>query len=77
VRTAPNKVFRRRLELGIAIASPLLDLVLAFADRVSRVLGPGEPERIPESVRRDGGDAPRSVYARGWQRPAAPRDPDG
>jgi hypothetical protein len=74
VRTAPNQAFRRRLEVGIAIAAPLLDLVLAIADRVSRVLGPGDPDPIPESVRRDGADAPRSVYARGWQRPAARRD---
>ncbi len=59
--TAHNQTLRRRIEFGIAVAAPLLDLVLAVAERVSRFLAPDDPDRIAPHVRRDGGQAARGL----------------
>ena len=64
VRSPSQLAWRRRVETGVRLAAPLLDLLLAVGDRVSRVAGRGEPD--PEPPRRMGqgarlplGDAPR------------------
>ena len=49
-RTPSQLAVRRRFEAGIRLAAPLLDLVLAAGDRVSRVAGRNEIE--PEPSRR-------------------------
>ena len=50
VRTPGQLAWRRRVEAGIRLAAPALDLVLFVGDRVSRVAGRGDPE--PEPPRR-------------------------
>ena len=50
LRTPSQLAWRRRVETGIRLAAPVLDLVLAVGDRVSRVAGRGEPQ--PEPPRR-------------------------
>jgi hypothetical protein len=52
-RTARNDVLRGRIEVAIAIAAPALDLMLAIAERVSRLLGPEDPEPLATAARRD------------------------
>ncbi|HWT22281.1 MAG TPA: hypothetical protein VN213_02125 [Solirubrobacteraceae bacterium] len=66
VRTPSQLAWRRRVEAGIRCAAPVLDLVLAVGDRVSRVAGRGDAE--PEPPRRLSGAA-----ARGALRPGADR----
>ena len=63
VRTPSQLAWRRRIETGIGLAAPLLDLVLAVGDRVSRVAGRGEPE--PEPPRRITGAADRPPLGSG------------
>jgi hypothetical protein len=48
--TRRRLLWRRRVEAGLHLVAPVLDLVLAAGDRVSRVAGRGEPE--PEPPRR-------------------------
>ena len=62
----PNPVLRRRIELGIRLVSPLLDLVLAVGDRTSRILGGEEPDHVPARARVTGEAARRGL---------GPRDP--
>ena len=50
VRSPTQLAMRRRIEAGIRVAAPFLDLVLAVGDRVSRVTGRDEIE--PEPPRR-------------------------
>jgi hypothetical protein len=52
VRTPSQLAWRRRVEAGVRLAAPVLDLVLWAGDRVSRVAGRGDPE--PEPPRRMG-----------------------
>jgi hypothetical protein len=49
-RTPSQRAARRRIETGIRLAAPLLDLVLAAGERVSRVAGRNQIE--PEPARR-------------------------
>jgi len=49
-RTLSQLATRRRFEAGIRLAAPLLDLVLAAGDRISRVAGRNQIE--PEPPRR-------------------------
>jgi hypothetical protein len=60
----PNPVVRRRIELGIGLVSPLLDLLLAVGDRTSRLLGSEEPDHVPARARHDGDAAPRGLGVR-------------
>jgi hypothetical protein len=60
-RSEINAVLRRRIETGIGLASPLLDLVLAVGDRTSGLLGSEDPDHIPARARRDGDHAPRGL----------------
>jgi hypothetical protein len=39
-------IWRGRIEAGLRVAAPVLDLVLAAGDRVSRVVDREEPELI-------------------------------
>jgi hypothetical protein len=65
----PNPVLRARIETGIRILSPLLDLLLAVGDRVSRVLERDDPEYVPARMPSEGESAPRGL------RPREPREP--
>jgi hypothetical protein len=50
IRTPSQLATRRRIEAGIRVAAPFLDILLAVGDRVSRVAGRNEIE--PEPPRR-------------------------
>lgn len=60
----PNPVLRRRIELGIAAASPLLNLLLAVGERTSRLLGSEEPDHVPARARSTGEAARRGLGPR-------------
>jgi hypothetical protein len=52
---------RERVETVISIAAPVLNLVLAFGDRVSRIVEPEDSEYYPVRsglTEGEGGDAP-------------------
>jgi hypothetical protein len=66
----PNPVLRRRIEFGIGLAAPLLDLLLAVGDRASRLLGSEDPDRLAGDLRRDGASAPRGLSLRDRERRA-------
>jgi hypothetical protein len=57
-------VWRDRIETGIRIAAPLLDLVLLVGDRVSRVIGRDDPEHVPARVAQPGQRARRALTPR-------------
>jgi hypothetical protein len=69
----PNPVLRRRIELGIGLASPLLDLLLAIGDRTSRLLGSEEADHVPARARPGGDSAPRGLGPRERGGRSAPR----
>jgi hypothetical protein len=52
VRSSSQLAWRRRVEAGVRIAAPVLDIVLWAGDRVSRVAGRNQPD--PEPPRRLG-----------------------
>jgi hypothetical protein len=68
VRSTPNKVLQRRIEMAIRVVSPLLDLALAVGERVSRMLEPDDPDYAPARLHHEGETAPRGLPAR---RPAS------
>ena len=47
IRTPSQLATRRRIEAGIRLAAPFLDLLLAAGDRVSRVAGREEIQPDP------------------------------
>jgi hypothetical protein len=59
--TTPNPRLRRRIETLIRLASPGLDLMLAVADRVSRVLERDDPDYVPARMHYEGESAPRGL----------------
>lgn len=63
-RTQPNPVLRARIELAIGIVAPVLDVLLAVGDRVSRVLASGDPDPLPPRLRHEGEHAPRGLPPR-------------
>ncbi len=68
-------VFRRRVERLIGVLAPLLDLLLAVGDRVSRVLDPDDPDYVAPRVPRHGESAPRGLRSpRVPSSPGAERD---
>ncbi len=69
----PNPVLRGRIETGIRILSPLLDLLLAVGDRVSRVLERDDPEYVPARMPSEGESAPRGTAAARAARAGTPR----
>lgn len=50
--------------MAIRVFSPVLDLVLALGDRVSRVLEPDDPEYVPARMPYQGESAPRGLRPR-------------
>jgi hypothetical protein len=60
-----NVAVRGRFETVISILSPLLDLLLAVGDRVSRVLEPDDPDYVPARMASGGESAPRGLRPRG------------
>lgn len=54
-----QRLWRRRIETGIRIAAPLLDLLLAAGDRLSRAVDREPPELVPTI--RPGGDRARAL----------------
>jgi hypothetical protein len=58
-RTDP--VLLRRVERAIGLFAPMLDLLLAVGDRISRVLEPDDPYHVPVRMRRVGESAPRGL----------------
>lgn len=60
-----NVALRGRVETAIRILSPLLDLLLAVGDRVSRVLEPDDPDYVPARMAPEGESAPRGLRPRG------------
>jgi hypothetical protein len=54
---------RRRIELAIRIAGPLLDLLLFAGDRVGRALEPDDADYVPARMAREGESAPRGLRA--------------
>ncbi len=61
----PNPVLRARFETALRIFSPVLDLLLAVGDRVSRLLEPDDPDYVPARMPYDGETAPRGLPPRG------------
>jgi hypothetical protein len=61
--TPPNPRLRARIELLIRIAAPALDLMLAVADRVCRVLERDDPDDAPARMPHAGASAPRGLSA--------------
>jgi hypothetical protein len=49
----------------LKLASPLLDLVIAVGERVSRVIEPDDPSYVPARMAREGESAPRGLRPRG------------
>ncbi|MHB8692977.1 MAG: hypothetical protein ACYDHH_17205 [Solirubrobacteraceae bacterium] len=59
-----NPALRGRIETALRLVSPVLDLVLAVGERVSRVIEPDDPTYVPVRMRRDGESAPRGLRPR-------------
>jgi hypothetical protein len=60
----PNPVLRRRIETAIRLLAPVLDLMLAAGDRVSRVLDREEPGYRLARMEYEGESAPRGLRVR-------------
>ena len=67
--TPTDTVVLRRIERVIGLLAPVLDLVLAVGDRVSRVLEPDDPYYAPPRMRRVSGSAPRGLTELPWDEP--------
>jgi hypothetical protein len=59
-----NPALRGRIETVLRLASPLLDLVIAVGERVSRVIDPDDPSYVPARMPREGESAPRGLRSR-------------
>ncbi len=62
--SVPNEKLRRRIETGIRVIAPVLDLVLLVGDRVSRVVEPDDPDYAPVRMAREGQSAPRGLRSK-------------
>lgn len=60
----PNAALRRRIETGIRVVAPVLDLVLAVGDRVSRLMTREDPAYVPARMPSAGESAPRGLSPR-------------
>jgi hypothetical protein len=58
---ATQAIWQRRIETMLRFAGPVLDLVLAVGDRLSRVLEPDDPDYVPARMAGDGESAPRGL----------------
>lgn len=54
-------MLQRRVERVIGMLAPLLDLLLAVGDRVSRVLDPDDPDYVAPRMAPHGESAPRGL----------------
>jgi hypothetical protein len=71
VAPSPSQlVWRRRIEAGLRLAEPGLNLLLFVADRVSRAVDRDETDAYVPPRRSDGA-LPRHVQATGARPPAA------
>jgi hypothetical protein len=59
-----NPALQARIETIIRVVSPVLDLVLAVGDRVSRALERDDPDYAPARMPYEGESAPRGLRAR-------------
>jgi hypothetical protein len=59
-----NSVLQGRIETTIRVLAPLLDLMLAVGDRVSRILEPGDPDYAVARMEYEGESAPRGLRKR-------------
>ena len=59
-----NAVLRRRIEMALRVTAPLLDLVIAVGERVSRIIEPDDPSYVPARMPREGESAPRGLRPR-------------
>ncbi|MDQ6608052.1 MAG: hypothetical protein M3Z06_16090 [Actinomycetota bacterium] len=62
--STPNAALRGRIELAIRLAAPVLDLVLAVGDRVSRLITRDDPTYVPARMQSEGESAPRGLPPR-------------
>ncbi len=60
----PNQALRGRIETAIRIAAPMLDLLLAVGDRLSRVVEREDSAYVPARMPSDGESAPRGLRPR-------------
>ena len=58
---APNPRLRSRIELALRVTAPALDLALAVAAVVSRVLTREDPGPLPARMAHTGEAAPRAL----------------
>jgi hypothetical protein len=70
----PNPRLRARIELMIRVAAPALDLMLAIADRTSRLLTRDDPGYVPPRMPHSGSAAPRGLAAYPVRAGDSPRD---
>ncbi len=56
-----DAVMLERVERIIRVLAPVLDVVLAVGDRVSRVLEPDDPHYVLARMASDGESAPRGL----------------
>jgi hypothetical protein len=60
----PNLVLRQRIETAIRLFAPVLDLVLAVGDGISRVLEREDPDYKLARMAYEGESAPRGLRLR-------------
>ena len=63
--STPNVRLRGRVEAAIALAAPLLDLLLAVGDRASRLLERDDPDYVHARMHYEGESAPRGLRGHG------------
>jgi hypothetical protein len=56
-----DPIMLRRVERLIGALAPMLDLLLAVGERISRVLEPDDPYYAPPRMQRVGESAPRGL----------------
>ncbi len=61
---APNLALRSRIETAIRVFAPVLDLMLAAGDRISRVLEREDPSYKLARMEHEGESAPRGLRMR-------------
>jgi len=61
---SPNAALRARIEAGIRVVAPVLDLLLAVGDRISRLIEPDDPHYVPARMPPEGESAPRGLRPR-------------
>jgi hypothetical protein len=69
-KTTTNPAVLRRVERVIGVLAPMLDLLLAAGERISRVLEPDDPYYAPARMQRIGESAPRGLTRLPWDETA-------